>query len=103
MLSALEVDPSNKEVKQKLEQVSDSLNIRTQRKQVPIGLGIGLDASRRIPLKRSNDGIVNEERQVSEGVLRVKPKKEDDGKKDDRMDDCESVVTSEDHDKSRKK
>lgn len=79
------------------------MNIKTQRKQVSIGLGIGLEASRRKPLKRSNDGFDNEERHVYEGVLKVKPKKEDeDGKKDEKMEDCESVGTSEDHEKSKK-
>lgn len=44
LLSALEVDPSNKEVEQKLDQISESLHIRTKKEHVPVGLGIGLEA-----------------------------------------------------------
>lgn len=102
LLSALEVEPTNKEVKRKFDQVSDSLNNRTFRKAIPTGLGIRLEVSRRKHVKSSEDGIVNEDRQESVSILKIKTKKEEEvGVKEDRMDECESVVTAKDHAKSK--
>lgn len=80
---------------------------------VPTGLEIGLEASRRMYFKRSADGAIDEESQVFKGVVKVKIgvekrsheckqtmllNEEEDLKKDERMDGCGSVVTSEGHD-----
>lgn len=71
LLLALEVDPSNKKVKQKLDQVGESLHIKTQRESVRAGLGIGLKSLKRKSVKGLTDGVFNEENQVSEDVVKA--------------------------------
>lgn len=114
MLSTLEVNPSNKEVKHKLQQVSESLQNKTKRELVPTGLGIGLVTLKRKFLKKSADGATNGEGHMSRDVVKdsfdvgnrgyeckqVEGLKEDNEKKNEMMDDCENGGTFEGHEES---
>lgn len=105
LLAALEVNPSNKEVKQKFQQVTESLHVKTKRKPDPIGLGSRLATGKRKALMKSAAGaIANGEShvfrdvaKVSVGAEKVEGLKEDNEKKDEMMGDCESGVNFEGH------
>lgn len=106
LVVAREVDPSNKEVKQKLQQVTDSLHDKAKRKSLPAGPGIGLATERKKAQKKPATGATaNEEGHVlrdgvknsvgSEKSTDLKENNEKEIKKDEMMVDCGKEANAE--------